>query len=75
MSITVYSKPACAQCYATISALRNAGHEFEVVNVMQDAEALATILGWDYKSVPVVVAGDKRWSGFRPDLISGIAPP
>lgn len=56
-TIKVYSKPACAQCSLTISALKKAGRDFEVIDVTQDPDALATVLAYDYRSVPVVVVG------------------
>lgn len=68
--VTVYSKPACVQCTATKKALDRLGVEYNVIDISQDDDARQLILDLKYTSVPVVVAGDQHWSGFRPDLLS-----
>ena len=73
MSITVYSKPACVQCTATTRALDRQGIDYSVVDVSEDAEAFALVLGLGYRQVPVVIAGEQHWAGFRPDMISALA--
>lgn len=73
MSITVYSKPACVQCTATYRALDRQGLEYDVVDISVDDEALVTVMGMGYRQAPVVVAGDRHWGGFRPDLIKAVA--
>lgn len=74
-TITVYSKPACVQCNATYRALDAKGITYDVVDVTQDADALAYVteeLG--YSQAPIVVVDDDdHWSGFRPDHIDRIA--
>lgn len=70
MKITLYSKPACVQCEQTKRSLAAAGLEFETIDLTQDAEAMAYVtqdLG--FRQAPVVIAGDEKWAGFRPDLI------
>ncbi|MBO9101309.1 MULTISPECIES: glutaredoxin-like protein NrdH [unclassified Rhizobium] len=73
MTITVYSKPACVQCTATTRALDRQGLDYRIVDVSVDDEAFATVQGLGYRQVPVVVAGDAHWAGFRPDMISALA--
>ncbi len=73
MSITVYSKPACVQCTATTRALDSAGLSYDVIDLTQNEDALATVEELGYRQVPVVVAGDQHWAGFRPDKIGGLA--
>lgn len=73
MSITVYSKPACVQCDATYRALDKQGLQYEVVDIMTDAEALESIKALGYQQAPVVFAGGDHWSGFRPDKIKALA--
>jgi len=72
--LTVYSKPACVQCDATYRPIERAGLisgvEYVSIDVTQDPEAAAFIkdeLG--YLQAPVVVFGDKHWSGFRHDEV------
>lgn len=73
MNITVYSKPACVQCTATTRALDRQGLDYDVVDVSADADALALVLRLGYRQVPVVIAGEQHWAGFRPDMISALA--
>ena len=69
MDITVYSKPACVQCTATIRALQQNGLDYQVVDLTENAAAMNHVTELGYRQAPVVVAGDSHWAGFRPDLI------
>jgi len=69
MNITVYSKPLCVQCDATKRALNKAGLPYAVVDITEDAGALAQIKALGYAQAPVVITDDDHWSGFRPDRI------
>lgn len=73
MDITVYSKPLCVQCDATKRALNKAGLAYDVVDVTEDAEALARIKALGYMQAPVVITSQDHWSGFRPDKIKALA--
>lgn len=73
MTITVYSKPACVQCTATTRALDRKGVAYTVVDISADAEAFNLVQGLGYRQVPVVVAGDRHWAGFRPDMIGALS--
>jgi Glutaredoxin-like protein NrdH len=69
MTITVYSKPACVQCTATTRALDAKGLNYQVIDLSEDADAMTKVSEMGYRQVPVVVAGDDHWAGFRPDMI------
>ncbi|MDO4636469.1 MAG: glutaredoxin-like protein NrdH [Lautropia sp.] len=73
MTVTVYSKPACVQCTATTRALDARGIAYRLVDLTQDAVAMAEVLSMGYRQAPVVIAGDKHWAGFRPDMIGRLA--
>ena len=73
MSVTVYTKPSCVQCTATYRALEQKGVPFNVIDLSLDQEAYNTIMSLGYRQVPVVVAGDDHWAGFRPDKINALA--
>ena len=73
MTITVYSKPACVQCTATTRALDRQGIDYTVIDVSEDTNAYNLVQGLGYRQVPVVVAGETHWGGFRPDMISTLA--
>lgn len=72
MSITVYTTPFCVQCKATYRALERQGLAYDVVDLSEDHEALERIRSLGYQQVPVVIAGDEHWSGFRPDKINAL---
>ncbi|TPG64324.1 glutaredoxin-like protein NrdH [Ewingella americana] len=72
MSIIIYSKPDCVQCNATYRALDKHGIAYEVIDLTKDAVALGQVRAMGYQQVPVIVAGDDHWSGFRPDKISAL---
>ncbi|MDO4254550.1 MAG: glutaredoxin-like protein NrdH [Kocuria sp.] len=72
MSVTVYSKPSCVQCNATYRALNKNGIDYAVVDVTEDQAAYDRVVSMGYQQVPVVVAGEDHWSGFRPDKISAL---
>lgn len=73
MSITLYTKPACVQCNATKRQLDKAGLEYDVVDLMEDAEALEAVKALGYQQAPVVMADGDHWAGFRPDKIKALA--
>lgn len=73
MQITVYSKPACVQCTATTRALDRQGLDYQIIDIAADEQAYNLVQTLGYRQVPVVVAGDRHWAGFRPDMISALA--
>ena len=73
MTVTLYSKPRCVQCEATRRALDKNGVPYDVVDLTQDAAALAMVRELGHLQAPVVVAGDQHWSGFRPDRVADLA--
>ncbi|WP_064686575.1 glutaredoxin-like protein NrdH [Rhizobium bangladeshense] len=73
MSVTVYSKPACVQCTATYRALDRLGVDYNIVDISEDAEALDRVRSLGYMQAPVVIAGERHWAGFRPDMISALS--
>lgn len=73
MTVTVYSKPACVQCTATTRALDRQGIDYTIIDVSEDMNAYDLVQGLGYRQVPVVVAGETHWAGFRPDMISALA--
>ena len=73
MDIIVYSKPQCVQCTATVKALETKGIAHKVVDLTLDSSAMNKVKSLGYRQAPVVVAGSRHWSGFRPDMISQIS--
>jgi glutaredoxin-like protein NrdH len=49
------------------------GVVYDEVDVTVVPGALERVKGLGFLAVPVVVAGSVSWSGFRPDLVAGIA--
>ncbi len=71
--ITIYSKPDCVQCNATYQALDRKSIPYQVIDLTQDHEALQFVRQLGYQQVPVVVADQEHWSGFRPDIINRLS--
>jgi glutaredoxin-like protein NrdH len=67
--LTVYSKPGCVQCTATMRALADAGIPYRVVDLAGDPVALEHVKGIGFLQAPVVEGAGEPWSGFRPDRI------
>ena len=74
MSIIIYTRNDCVQCHATKRAMESRGVAFEMVNVDQVPEAADTLRKQGVRQLPVVVAGEPSWSGFRPDMINRLSP-
>ncbi|SAD92435.1 glutaredoxin-like protein NrdH [Enterobacter kobei] len=73
MSIIIYTCNNCVQCHATKRAMESRGMVFEMVNIDQQPEAAETLRAQGFRQLPVVIAGETRWSGFRPDMINRLS--
>jgi glutaredoxin-like protein NrdH len=70
ITITLYVKSSgCQGCKLTARHLDRQGTPFVERFVDQDQEAAEAVALLGYRSVPVVVAGDMHWSGYRPDKL------
>jgi glutaredoxin-like protein NrdH len=69
MDVTVYSLPSCVQCDSTKRLLKRENIAFNEVDLSEDAAAMELVRSLGYQAAPVVIAGDKHWSGFRMDQI------
>ncbi|MGD8171316.1 glutaredoxin-like protein NrdH [Vibrio sp. TRT 21S02] len=70
MDVIIYSKPACVQCVATQKAMAAKNIRYKSIDLTQDSHALEKVQALGYREVPVVVVGERHWSGFRPDMIN-----
>ncbi|NDO82852.1 NrdH-redoxin [Citrobacter sp. NCU1] len=70
MRITIYTRDNCVQCHATKRAMESRGFDFEMVNVDKLPDAAETLRAQGFRQLPVVIAGETSWSGFRPDMIN-----
>lgn len=73
MGVTVYSKHHCPQCDATKRRLDRLGIPYVVVDLDDDPDMAGRLAGEGYRQTPVVKTDGGEWSGYRPDLINGIA--
>ena len=73
MTITVYTKPQCVQCGATIKALDKAGLNYELVDISTNTQARDYVMALGHLQAPVIVADADHWAGFRPDRIKNLA--
>ncbi|MGP3590865.1 glutaredoxin-like protein NrdH [Vagococcus sp. WN89Y] len=74
MRITIYTKNDCVQCHATKRAMESRGLAFEMVNVDHTPQAADALRAMGFRQLPVVIAGEEKWSGFRPDMINRLRP-
>lgn len=72
MNVTVYTKPDCMQCDMTKRLMDREGIGYSSIDVTEDADAMGFVRGLGYLAMPVVVAGDTHWSGFRAERIKGL---
>jgi glutaredoxin-like protein NrdH len=72
MRIIIYTKNNCVQCNATKNAMDKHGLDYQLVNLDHEPAAVETLKSMGYRQVPVVMAEDDHWSGFRPDKISAL---
>lgn len=70
--ITVYTAPSCPQCTMTKRHLERTGTLFTAVDVTVDTAALDVVRDMGYSAVPVIVAGDVHFAGFRPDRLDAL---
>ena len=68
MTVTIYSKPDCVQCNATYQMLTRKS----VIDITQDEQAYQHVRTLGYQQVPVVIAGQDHWAGFRPDKLAAL---
>ncbi|CQJ61329.1 glutaredoxin-like protein [Yersinia intermedia] len=72
MIIIIYSKPDCVQCNATYRAFDKQGIAYQIIDLTEDLQALNHVKSLGYQQVPVIIAGNEHWSGFRPDKINAL---
>ena len=72
MIVKVLKKDApCVQCTATMRQLKKRDIPFEV-KIMTD-EDIEFYSSRGFSALPIVIAGDQTWSGYRPDKIKFLA--
>ncbi|HEY4466345.1 MAG TPA: glutaredoxin-like protein NrdH [Klebsiella sp.] len=74
MRITIYTRSDCVQCHATKRAMETRGFEFDMVNIDHHPEVVDMLREHGFRQLPVVIAGETSWSGFRPDMINRLCP-
>ena len=73
MTITVYTKPICPQCKATLRKADQLGLDVEVVDVATDPGQAERLRAEGFTAMPVVKTGDQQWTGYRPDRLQELA--
>lgn len=71
--IDVYTKPNCIQCTYTKRALDKAQLAYRELDITTPEHYAYVTETLGYAAAPVVVDDDFHWSGYRPDIIDGIA--
>lgn len=73
VTVTLYSKPGCVQCDATLRVLDDHHISYQVVDLSTNERALQHVKKLGHLAAPVVEHGRSSFSGFRPDLIAELA--
>ena len=78
LDVVVYGRQGCVQCTATGRKMQAMGVAYTYKDVAseqvsREAEQVASRLG--ARQLPLVVAGDQAWAGYRPDRIEHLRPP
>lgn len=71
--VSVYGKPGCVQCKFTTKTLDTLGISYEYHDITENQVARQRVEQMGLKSLPVVQAGERRWTGFSPDKIKELA--
>lgn len=76
--LTLYSKPNCVQCNATVRKLDLKGLVYNVVDLTEDLDAYRAVKALGYMQAPVVCvtypdSSIDDWGGYRPDKIDTYA--
>ena len=72
MTITIYVTENCVQCNSTKRYFDKHDIPYETVNLNENPEAMAMVKEMGYTAAPVVIAGEKHWSGFRIEKIKNL---
>ena len=69
MDAIVYTTRGCQACTLTIKALKDRGVTVQAVPLEESNPAQELVREMGYTQAPVVLTGDRSWSGFRPEAI------
>ncbi len=70
--VTLFTKPGCVQCTMTAKVLTQNKIDYQSVDVTQNQDAFNKVVDMGYRQMPVVVAGEEHWTGFRPDKLNNL---
>lgn len=73
MPITIYSTAGCPACTMTKRRFNDLGIDYQEKHVDINEIYLQEVKDLGFQTLPVIVAGENKWSGFRPDMIQKIA--
>lgn len=71
--VHVYGKPGCVQCKFTMKKLDDLGVPYQDHDVTVEPEAEAIVRATGRLELPLVVAGEQSWHGYRPDHLKSLA--
>lgn len=71
--VQVYGKPECVQCEHTCKQLDKKDIPYEYHDVTNEPEAMTVVEQTGKLQLPLVIAGDQSWHGFKIDQIRALA--
>lgn len=73
MLVTVYTTSNCVQCMQTKKELAKREIRYDEIALENHPELTEQFKALGHMSAPIVVAGDRVWSGFRLEKIKSLA--
>lgn len=70
--VTIYTKPDCVQCQATLRRLDAAGVSYTLTDLSKDPDMVEHMRAAGFTTVPIVEYGEERFAGYRPDRIKAL---
>lgn len=73
MLVTVYTTPNCVSCNTTKRQFQKLGIRYDEVALENHPELIEEFKSKGHSQAPIVVAGEKVWSGYRHEKIQNLA--
>lgn len=70
--IDIYTSESCIYCHAAKDFFRQNNITFTEHDITKDPQARRELMRRGYRSVPLIVVGDKEVSGFNKEELSNI---
>lgn len=70
--VEIFSTPSCQGCRLSKRRMDERGVKYIETDLSRDEAAMSRVKALGYNSAPVIIAGDKHWSGFDPNKLDAL---